>query len=86
MKIWIVSAGWDYEGEEVVAVCTTLELAEKAKAAVEAEDEQHDYCKIHSAETDVFSVMTWKDGSTTISDVGADPYIPIVEYQTIQAV
>jgi hypothetical protein len=88
MKLWLVSAGWDHEGAIVVAVCTTEELAEKAKAVVEAEDRSFDYVEIQSAETDAFDVTRYKDGSTNINEVGDDPegYIPIVEYQTDKAV
>jgi hypothetical protein len=87
MKLWLVSAGWDYEGAIVVAVCTTEELAEKAKAIVEG-SERFDYYEIRCAETDAFNVTRYKDGETRIQEVGDNyaEYIPILEYQPVKAV
>ena len=87
MKIWLVSAGWDHEGAIVVAVCTTEELAEKAKAVVDASHRSFDYCEIQCAETDAFNVSWNKAGEPWFHEIG-DPgnHIPIVEYQKDRAV
>jgi hypothetical protein len=91
MKLWLVSAGWDHEGANVIAVCTTEELAKKAEAAIKAEAPRgwssYDYYEIQCAEADSLYVNQWPSGTTTIEAVGDyDKYIPIVEYQNVKAV
>jgi hypothetical protein len=88
MKLWIVSAGWNHEGAIVLAVCTSQELAEKAEAAVKAED-RYDYVEVFEADTDVFSITRWAGGKRWINQFGddtPDQLIPIVEYQKDGAV
>jgi hypothetical protein len=92
MKIWIVSAGWDHSGDRVLAVCTTAELADAAKAKIELDDRdsiaRYDFIEVQESQTDVFSADTWPKGSTYINPLcdESDRHIPILEYQTIRAV
>jgi hypothetical protein len=87
MKLWLLFDCISYEGDWLIAVCTSQEMAEKALALYA--DRQSGTLEIRECETDVFSVERWRNGKVFpdfLRENRADnPYMPIVEYQAVKA-
>jgi len=52
MKIYILTTGLDYEGEDIFGAYTTLEIAKEQMCTIEFQKHKRDYAEIYEVEID----------------------------------